>query len=174
MTTIHPCRLCPLREGCEQRDEFRRRVRGIGLRVASFPCPTLAAEVRVGRRIVINQPILVDGNPDVAWGEEITAVVRQDMPATITYAYPDYSFTCTVDREAFEAVADQVQEEADAWMKKRFRRQQKHFRIVRFLDEPDWTVCQSGNVGSISSCDTRDRCECKELADQMADAWRAS
>lgn len=166
MTTIKPCRLCPIRVGCEKKEAFKKSVRGLGLRSATFRCDILASELRKGRRIQIIQPFATYGT---GWdGEETTRIQRKTMSATITKVYPDHQFTCTVDKADFDSVSDvaiDAEKSADDWMKKRFRRRQPHIRIVAFLDEPDQTVCENGNVGPVGGCDTLGDCWCKQWAE---------
>lgn len=174
MTTIKPCRLCPLRENCQQRDEFRARVRDLGsaARSVEFRCPVLSAEVRKGRRIIISQAY--SGYVDDYYSCEPTEVTcgagRREIPATITFVWPDYSFQCTADKDAFEAIwSDEMPETLEKWMPKRFRRRQKHHRIVRFLDEPDRPITECGNVGVKGACDSRTgACECQRQDEEIA------
>lgn len=156
MTTIFPCCRCPLREGCEQRAAFRAKVSGLGLQSAGFRCHRLKAEIRVGRRIVIMQPYLMDENEYSAYERTIH---RLEVKATITKTYNKYCFVCTVDPG--QHPEDQIESDEDV-KTARFRRKQTHHRIVRFLDEPDATVCEAGNVQRDGACDNREGCLCAE------------
>jgi hypothetical protein len=166
MTTIKPCRLCPIRAGCEKKEAFKKSVRGLGLRAATFRCDILASELRKGRRIQISQPFLTY---ETGWDNgETTRIQRETMSATITNVYPDHQFTCTVDKADFDIVSDMAidaEKDVNEWMKKRFRRRQPHIRIVAFLDEPDQKVCENGNVGPFGGCDTLGDCLCKQWAE---------
>jgi hypothetical protein len=157
---INPCHGCPLREGCDQRDEFRRKVRGLGLRSATFRCQRLDDGLRKGRRIMISTPQMRDRgssyNPDYC--VEMVAV-----PATITSSY-DGMFTCVIDPGH---VYGRVFEDAPAGEdvdKYRFRRRMKAQRIIKFLDEPDMALCDTGRVVRNGQCDrTADEvCYCAE------------
>lgn len=160
MTYIKPCRGCPLRHGCEQREDFRRRVRELGglARTVRFKCPKLGAEIRPGRRIIIRQPHRVPGAWDDDWG-----ISSEPLPATIVWVYPDHSFSATVDKAPFMALFDRQIDttDIDDWEKRRFRKRQAHYRIIQFLDEPDRTVCALGCVGGRAACEPRGgTCEC--------------
>ena len=157
---ISPCYRCPLGEGCEQRAEFRRRVAGLGLRSAAFPCDRLAAELRPGRRVIIMQPVLTE-HPG-SWEPE-THVVKREVAATVTSVSGHYRFACTVDLGA----VGETEFDDDADPKKRFRRMQAHYRIVRFLDEPDGKVCRFGNVVKDGVCHTTGECVCRQ-EDELA------
>lgn len=153
---IRPCRGCPLRDGCEQRDEWRDRVGGLGLRSATIRCGKLSAELRLGRRIEIDVPHIVAsaGGP-----EDAETVRRGSLPvkATIVGARDD-QFSCVVDPGQpgveWEGVGRNV----------RFRRTLPARRIRRFLSEPDAALCASGRVQRDGSCDRPEGepCHCAE------------
>lgn len=145
MTVINPCRGCPLREGCDQRDVFRKKVAGLGMISANFRCDKLGAEVRVGRRIVIEQPIA--GESD-SYGER--TIGRRDVKATIAAVDRRYRFSAIVDpgQIAAEEVADETK--LDQY---RFRKRMGHHRIRGFLDEPDGLFCEAGNLKRGNACD---------------------
>lgn len=148
---INPCFRCPLATGCEHRNELRRRVSGIGARSVNFPCDRLAAEVRPGRRIVISHPV---------WYEDGGDYRRMNVPATITSITTGYRFACIVD--PIEEVMF-MQDGKDA-NKYRFRRTMRHFRIVRFLEEPDEKFCELGQLRRLDRCDVRDgECLCEQF-----------
>lgn len=156
MTVIHPCRLCPLRNGCDLREQYRRRVRGLGAASVRFSCPKLAAEIRGGRRIAINVPRTGENR----WGEP-SRVSSKQVYATITSAHADHSFGCIVDPGQIDE--DDVYDGVDP-NKIRFRRIQKHHRIVRFLDEPDGAFCGLGALMRDGKCDTMDGgCTCRDI-----------
>lgn len=52
---LKPCTGCPLRDGCEQRDDFRKRVRGLGLRSATFNCDRLKAAIAPGIGVLLRE-----------------------------------------------------------------------------------------------------------------------
>jgi hypothetical protein len=159
MTHIAPCARCPLREGCELREGFRKRAKGIDAVSIRFQCPCLGAEVRIGRRIVITAPSLSE-----YYCNEIPGVIVRhvEVPATITVAYPDYSFSATVDRGALDVTEmDECPEGKEPKEEHRFRRRQKHIRIVRFLDEPDRLFCASRSLLlPDGNCDQHPESEC--------------
>jgi hypothetical protein len=158
MTAIHPCRLCPLREGCEQRELFRALVRSSQAVSVTYRCPILAKEIRVGRRIVINAPYIeaAQYSPYGPDGDEKTGT--HEVAATITSVRSSHAFACTVDFGALGSVEDGgIGESVKDPNKLRFRRMQKHHRIVRFLDEPDEPLCKMcGSRFRDGKCDRRD------------------
>ncbi len=168
---IKPCRGCPLREGCTDREELRRKACGIGAQSVRFACAKLASQVRPGRRITINTPVARWGS---YYGEPEHAVSRESVSATIHTVRSDYSFGAVVDREAMEAIAAQPNVVKEQWTseeieKRRFRRVQPHSRIVMFLDEPDRGRCEAGQIKRADgSCDMRGGCECHNIADLMS------
>ena len=146
MTHITPCTRCPLSFGCTQRDEFRRRARGLRAVSVRFRCPILTKEVRPGRRIIIRMPVARYTGHAEAEEYEICHV---EVPATITAARKDHSFSCVVDKTAYQeamedsaGLDDKTSPEFDV---RRFRKTQKHVRIVSFSDFPDGKICESGN-----------------------------
>ena len=142
MTQIHPCRGCPLRDGCERRDELRAKIKGIGARSVTFDCQKLRREMHKGRRIVIKAPFQ-EWNRDNEY-----RIVKRPVRATILFA-SGVSFVAAID--PFAGVEDRY----------RFRRYQPHHRIVRFLDEPDAPFCANGNILSEDGgCDRREGFGC--------------
>ena len=82
-TTIRPCLRCPLRKGCDRREEIRRRVRelrDLAPREFIFRCAKLLAELRPGRRVVIIQPVAYENH---AVAEPYTGFLRKAVAATI-------------------------------------------------------------------------------------------
>lgn len=152
---IFPCFGCSLGKGCDKRSGLSKRVSGLGLRAAAFPCDRLGAEIRIGRRIVIMQPVAME-DPN-SWEEHVT-IVKREVAATITGTSDHYRFACTVDKGA----VGEVEFSADAEDRKRFRKTQAHHRIVRFLDEPDAEVCINNNVKRDGGCDRLGECACEE------------
>lgn len=145
---LEPCHGCPLRAGCEQREQFRKRVAGLGLRSARFRCEKLAKEMRPGRRIVTLHPVeenhshASDYEPDIR-------MVQHEALATI-YTTRNDRFSCIIDAGQFELAEDRF----------RFRKARRHTRIVRFLDEPDRPLCHQDHIMVDGKCDTLDG-ECK-------------
>ena len=140
MTYIAPCHDCPLKQGCTQRDEFRRRTKGLNAASIKFRCDKLTAELRPGRRIELGAAVV-----GVGWGYdgEEDGVIRRDVPATITGA-TGTRFTCVIDPGHITENPDGHSEETRDISALRFRRYQRHSRIRRFLDEPDATLCEHG------------------------------
>lgn len=150
---LNPCFGCPLKDGCPDRDDWRRKVSGLGLASARFRCKRLADQVRLGRRIVITAPVFGEGD----YGEYDMA--RQPVHATISSVYPDHRFSAIVDRGQIE---DMVLPGTDP-NQVRFRKRMRHSRIVQFLDEPDGTFCKLGSLKAGDECDQRDgQCGCKQ------------
>ena len=181
VTHIAPCTRCPLKQGCELRDEFRARVRGLGASSVRFKCSRLAAEIRIGRRVIIRATILEECS--YSDGDEYGSIIRHyEVAATVTTAYPDYSFAATIDQGALES---SMGGERDNWFedvpteqvnKRRFRRKQKHIRIVRFLNEPDRQFCSAYKILLLpdGSCDHHPNGECCRNASRLlddADMW---
>lgn len=159
---LKPCTGCPLRDGCKLRDEFRRRVNGLGLRSATFRCDVLAKALSPGTRIIVSHPITVETGGDYHSGPQYD-VVREDLPATITSSDCD-EFSCIIDREALVAAIEaQEGEGLDKVDTYRFRKTMKARRIVRFLDEPKRCQCD-GHRWLLPSggCDKRpdEDCSC--------------
>ena len=159
---IFPCNRCPLREGCEQKAEFAKRVAGIGARSVAFRCDKLANEIRTGRRIVIKQLQPVGFG---RYEDDGLRFKRVEVPATISSWRPNYSFGCVVDKGAVTVPPDILEivpyYEPERF---RFRKNQPHYRIVRFLDEPDRRTCIGGQILSNGQCEVRDGdCYCKAI-----------
>ena len=155
---LKPCTGCPLREGCEQRNEFRRRVSGLGLRSATFNCAQLKAAITPGTRILVSHPISVETGGSYYDGPQF---IREDLPATIISSHLD-EFSCVIDRDALlKAIEDQEGEGADKVDTYRFRKTMKARRIVKFLDEPHRAFCSCGRVKSADgTCERRPNEEC--------------
>lgn len=159
---LKPCNGCPLRAGCEQRDEFRRRVAGLGLRTATFNCAKLDERLAPGTRIVIKHP--VKGETSEPYEYDIS---YYEVPATITSS-KDGEFACVIDLEPLKEVIDVYAVEGDQDPNKtRFRKYMKHRRIVRFLDEPKRRICENGNVTEGETCARPEGhdCHCKIARD---------
>jgi len=156
---IKPCTGCPLRAGCEQRDEYRRRVAGLGLRSATFNCDRLKEAIAPGTRVVISHPITVESGGDY-YGPQFD-IIREDLPATITGSGVD-EFSCVIDRDALVAAIElQEGEGLDKVDTYRFRKTMKARRIVRFLDEPKRRTCDGGRwVLPNGCCDKRPDEDC--------------
>jgi hypothetical protein len=159
---INPCFGCLLREGCAQRDDFRRRASGLGARSVTFDCPILAERIAPGVRITITAPVLDTG---YGWdGSEHVKMFTKNLAATITSVQPGHRFACVVDPDQLDP--DEVQEGKDVNVL-RFRKTQRHTRIRAFRDEPRATICDFGNVKRPDGCDFRrdltseDRCGCE-------------
>lgn len=164
---INPCHGCPAREGCEQRDEFRRRIAGIGARSVTFRCERLNAALRPGRRIVIGTPVMVDHS---SYCEPNFRIRQTAVPATITRSH-DGKFTCVIDPGHVRGRLDLYEnDEPEDIEKYRFRKYLRAQQIIRFLDEPDMPVCRNGRVQRDGTCDAPDGgCYCAEEA-QLAQA----
>lgn len=155
MSRITPCYRCPLREGCGRRAELAKRCAGLGAVSIKFRCDILKAALRVGRRILIQAPRIVG-----YLGGEATYEERDgsfEVKATITAVYDNYRFRSTVDPDSFgdpdEPDEPMVAESCSGSDKIRFRKRQAHYRIIRFLDEPDLPVCKNSNVQRNGKCD---------------------
>jgi hypothetical protein len=159
-TAIHPCRLCPLREGCEQREKFRALARGSQAVSITYRCPILAKEIRVGRRVGINAPYIDLLNIGYQYNrsECDVRVGNREVYATITSVRRDHSFAATVDFGALGSVEDGgIGVNTKDPNALRFRRTQKHHRILRFLDDPDEPLCKMcGSRIRDGQCDRRD------------------
>ena len=155
-TYIKPCHGCPLRHDCELRDEWRQRLQGIGLRSATFNCPRLTAQLRVGRRVKINT---VTGVHYDRYGE--SHAKRQDVTATIT-GVQDTKFSCVVDPDYISLDPDDHAEDLRNIDRIRFRKTAPHTRIKAFLDEPDLATCRLGQVQRDGKCESP-WCERKEM-----------
>jgi hypothetical protein len=160
---LTPCFRCPLREGCELRDDWRRKVAGLGLTSAAFDCPKLSAELRPGRRIEISVPVVYN-----YLNEEGYSMGRKDVAATITYVDPKGRFTCTVDPGQID---ESMCPDGMDINKIRFRRKMRHIRIRRFLLGPDWPICEfSHRVLRDGWCDGADDNCCRRAAPQSVPA----
>jgi len=126
---ITPCYRCPLRDGCEQRDEFRRRAHLANATAIRFKCGRLAAALKPGTRIQIYQPFLDEdgrGNyPEIGSSKVSATILSTD----------GYRFSCLVDED------ERIEER-----KFRFRKMAPAYRIIEFLDEPAKDICSCGNV----------------------------
>lgn len=144
---IKPCRGCPLQGGCELKETFRKRAMGIGARTVAFNCPRLAKEVRVGRRIRIIQPVATENPLD----DRETVIWRVKVKATIASVRPDYSFSSVIDVDEMERITSSGEVVKGEWTpevieQRRFRKMQKHSRIMEFLDEQDARTCGKGEL----------------------------
>lgn len=161
---IKPCHGCPLGKGCQQRNEFRVKVAGLGLRSATFDCSILKEKLAPGTRVVIAVPIMSGDE----YGEYYLRG-RREVKATV-HASKGNRFACIVDREHEEAML-----EDSAELKRperiRFRKMQNHTRIVRWLDEPKRRMCGLGSpMLDDGTCDrpAGEQCWCKQ--DQFKEA----
>lgn len=157
---IRPCNGCPLREGCEQRDDFRKRMAGVDAVSVRFRCAKLKEAMRPGRRIEILAVVGIDRSN---WEGE---ALRRVVPATIT-ASDGERFACVIDPEH---VSSDPGDHADNvnLAKVRFRKTQRHSRIRRFLDEPNARLCENGNVQRTTGCDNSDHCFCMQMKEWAA------
>ena len=149
---IHPCRMCPIRVGCDQREAFRKRARASGAVSVTYRCDRLAGELRPGRRIEIATPHLDhydrdDGSPIYR---------RRGARATVTSVTAGHQFTCVVDPEDGPAAEDDIRDTALV----RFRRRRPHSTILRLLDEPDMPLCGYKYVQRNGVCDNPGVCTC--------------
>lgn len=167
---ITPCHGCPARAGCPEVDGWRKKIAGLGLRAAKIRCVRLGQELRPGRRIAVTTPRLRSKLSSYSCEPEYY-VVHVAVPATITSSR-DGEFTCVVDRGCVTGFMPD-EEPQDKW---RFRRRMKAARIVRFLDEPDRSICDGGRVMSGDSCDRPEGecCQCSETAALLAEWNKAS
>ncbi len=149
---LKPCTGCPLREGCQQRDDFRGRVKGLGLRSVTFNCDRLTTSLTPGTRIVVKHPIVV--KTDDGYYGPASATIYAELPATINSSGLD-EFSCVIDRDALlAAIEKQGGDQSDKVDTYRFRKTMLARRIVRFLDEPKRDFCDCGHVKAIDG-----RCE---------------
>lgn len=168
--TIHPCRLCPLKNGCEQVPVFRKRAKIEGASSVTFRCGILTDALSPGRRIVIRTPVQTVGYSYPS-GDEI-GVYHKEVSATITSSAGS-RFACTVDPDQIdeEEIFDGVRDKTMI----RFRRSQPHHRIVRFLDEPMREICECNRVKTETGCDSPDGgCACAEVAEWNAELQSAA
>jgi hypothetical protein len=155
---LRPCRGCPLRHGCEQRDEFRKRVSGLGLRSATFDCKRLASAIEPGTRVVVSHPIKVETCGYS--GESCYDIVRAEVPATIVGSGRD-AFSCVIDRDALLAAIEAQEGDATNIDTFRFRKTMKASRIIRFLDEPRRALSACGRPKLPGGqCDLREAENC--------------
>jgi hypothetical protein len=171
---VNPCFACPLRTGCEHRNELRAKALGIGAVSVNFRCERLAKELRPGRRVMVPAISVVEGR---YYDEERKSSIA--VPATITGAVKGYQFVCVIDPGALPEHIDGRDMELY-----RFRKPMRHTRIIRFLDEPDAQVCKNGRVMRGETCDrgpdnergTLSPCWCKDGYFAFEDAgtvWEA-
>ncbi len=155
---INPCYGCPIREGCEQKAEYRRRVSGLGLRSATFRCERLKTRIKPGTRIVVSMPIFGPSK----YSDQDVFCGRREVNATI-HSSDGMHFACVVDKSEIDDMEDsgQIAESADR-DRIRFRKTMRHSRIVRFLDEPPWRVCEFGAVVSPFGSCGNSHCSCRE------------
>lgn len=154
---INPCYGCPIKEGCEQKAEYRRRVSGLGLRSATFRCERLKDRIKPGTRIVVTMPTFGPNN----YGEDIYCG-RREVKATI-HSSDGMHFACVVDKSEIDDMAEreELSESADR-ERIRYRKTMRHSRIVRFLDEEPWRVCEFGAVVIPSGSCGNSHCSCRE------------
>lgn len=166
---LNPCFGCPIyrgqkRDACALRNEYRAKIAGLGLRSATFNCPTLAAKLKPGTRIKISHPMQVESGSEY----QEFYILRHDLPATITMS-KNNEFACVVDRDAvLELIEDDDKEGLASVDKYRFRKTMRHSRVVAFLDEPTREICSGGNPINPDTlvCDHRpgggyDECVCQ-------------
>ena len=155
---INPCHGCPLRTGCNLRLDFAQRVRGLGLRSAMFDCDRLSKTLAVGTRIVVTMPTF---SYDARDNEVVCG--RREVKATIHASHLN-TFACVIDKSDMDDMVEdgEISENVDP-NKIRWRKSMRHSRIIRFLDEPRWTTCVSGNLVSPDGvCQVRhNNCDCK-------------
>lgn len=155
---IVPCHACPIREGCEQREVFRAKARGLGAASVKFRCPVLAKRLRPGARITVKVPTVTFGGWRHYTEEPIERIGSVLAPATVTTVKADHSFACVIDPGHIDGEMVAEGKDPNAM---RFRKTRTHTRIVAFLDEPPLPVCDNGNVRRNGVCDNRDgRCWC--------------
>lgn len=154
---INPCHGCPAREGCPDRDALRARAKGLGAVSVTFRCARLASLLRPGVRITVDIPTIVEGFYD----DEVS-MRRVKVPATVTATRPDHRFSCVIDPG--HVTDDNVAEGKDSEVL-RFRRMARHTRVLAFLDEPAFPVCEGGNVQRTDTgCDARGgACFCRDI-----------
>jgi len=150
---LNPCFGCPIyrgqkRDACTTRNEYRAKIAGLGLRSATFNCPTLAERLKPGTRVQIMHPIFHDGDWDGG------SVSQEKVPATIHRQHLN-EFACVVDRQPLLELM--LEEDAAKVDKVRFRKFMRHSRIVKFLDEPPREICSGGNPvdPNTLSCDRK-------------------
>lgn len=149
---IKPCHGCPFREGCELRDEFRARARGVGASSVTFRCGRLLEKLPPGTRIVITTPGKYTGyHYD---GSEADCIQHIPVKATVTVCEDRGRFACVIDPGQ---IVDEHEEDAGSIPDKyRFRKLAPISRIKEILDEPALPICKAGNVVHDGKCDSSD------------------
>lgn len=148
---INPCFGCPIKAGCSLRDDFRKRVSGLGLRSATFRCSRIEDALAPGTRISIEHPFRAAG--DNFYGDY--NIVRHEVPATISSS-SGHMFSCIVDRDVLVDLLENYEGSETDPDKVRFRKTMRHSRIVKFLDEPKRRLCDNGNpILPSGDCDQR-------------------
>jgi hypothetical protein len=123
-----------------------------------FDCSRLSATLGPGTRIVVTMPTF-------SYDDRDNAVVcgRREVKATI-HASHGNTFACVVDKADVDSMVEdgEVSEGVDP-AKIRWRKTMRHSRIVRFLSEPRWQVCEYKNpIAPDGSCQSRSaECDCK-------------
>ena len=161
---INPCHGCPLREGCDQRDEFRKRVSGLGLRSATFRCAKLAEALRPGRRVMVPTPEM--RVQQVYPGDFDCRIEMVAVPATVTASDDAGGFSGVIDPGHVYGRPEEVTGEPSAPADKyRFRKKMRSARIIRILDEPDRKICEQGRVMVGDQCDkpADEICHCEAM-----------
>lgn len=163
---INPCYGCPVKDGCEQRAVYRKRVSGLGLRSATFRCERLKERIKPGTRIVVTMPTLRWSE----YGDTNIFCGRREVKATI-HSSDGMHFACVIDKSEIDDMADrgEVSESADP-ERIRYRKTMRHSRIVRFLDEEPWRVCEFGAVVSPSGSCGNSHCSCQEYGKPIPEA----
>lgn len=151
---VKPCYMCPLRKNCDLKTDFVKRVSGLGLRSATFTCPILTAEIRLGRRIKIRGFCMEIGG----YNSDAPIIVPMILRATISGGCgKDHRFSAVVDPGQIEP--DDVAlftggDDPDGTAERiRFRKSMSHIRIIEFLDEADGVFCSSGCLVRDGKCD---------------------
>ncbi len=163
---IKPCHGCPLGKGCQQRNEFRAKVAGLGLRSATFDCPILKEKLAPGTRIEIEVPRFVAYSRSDDYGYDRRGSYR--VKATIT-SQNRAEFACVIDREYEDHISCGPNLHSPERI--RFRKYRPHRQIKRFLDEPKRRMCGLGSpILSDGTCDRPEgeQCWCKQ--DQFKEA----
>jgi hypothetical protein len=153
---LKPCHGCPVprltddRQCADKRAEMRAKVSGLGLSSATFKCPILAEHFRIGRRISINTPVL----KYAGFHEDDWRVSHVEVRATVL-SFDGRNFQCVVDLEDMEKAQSEDHKGSDKEAKDYiYRKPMRASRIVRFIDEPDRSLCEGGNVALDSGkCD---------------------
>ncbi len=79
MTSLNPCRSCPISEGCELKALKAAAIRGLGFTSAKFKCSRLTAELRPGRRVIAT---IGGGYYDENYGQQSCAKVSATVIST--------------------------------------------------------------------------------------------